>query len=188
MAPATPLDPADAPLLAGPFCFLRHGETERNRLGLIAGSADVPLNETGRAQAREAAARLLHSGIDAIWSSPLERAHATASCVAETLGLPVSVIPELAERNWGELEGQPRATRIARATLAGAESWEEFAARTVAGLRRIPASRLPLVVAHSGTYRVLTAWLQIAPRTAPIENCLPLRFVRGAGAWSVTVI
>ncbi|MDP1673379.1 MAG: histidine phosphatase family protein, partial [Burkholderiales bacterium] len=96
---------APAPLLSGPFCFLRHGETEPNRLGLVAGASDVPLNERGLAQARAAAARLASGGIDAIWCSPLQRARNTARCVTEVLGIEPVIVAELAERNWGELEG-----------------------------------------------------------------------------------
>ncbi len=175
----------DAPLLAAPFCFLRHGETEDNRLGLIAGMSDVALNATGRSQARAAVQQLAHSGIDAIWSSPLQRARATAQCVAETLGLPICVVAQLAERNWGELEGKPRESRIAGMTPPGGESIEAFRDRTLAGLRQIRASRLPLIVAHSGTFRVLSEWLQIPPRSTAIENCVPLRFWFEAGSWRI---
>lgn len=179
---------ADAPILAAPFFFLRHGETENNRLGLIAGSTDVPLNESGIGQARAAADRLAASGIDAIWTSPLLRARTTASHVAETLGLPVRVVPQLAERNWGALEGRPRALRVPAVTPPGAESAEVFRARTLLGLRAIAASRLPLVVAHSGTFRVLSAWLGIPTRSAPLDNCAPLLFQPQAGGWRVTPV
>lgn len=164
-----------APLLAGPFLFLRHGETENNRLGLVAGASDVPLNATGQAQARAAAQRLITSGIDAIWSSPLRRARDTADCVAQALGLPVLVIPELAERNWGELEGRPRELRQPGVTPPGGESLENFRGRTLRGLQQIASSRLPLIVAHSGTFRVLGDWLGLPPQAAPVANSLPLR-------------
>jgi probable phosphoglycerate mutase len=177
--------PDDAPILAAPFCFLRHGETENNRLGLIAGSTDVPLNETGLAQARAAAQRLAQSGIDAIWSSPLERARTTAAHVAEVLHLPVHVVPQIAERNWGELEGTPRALRVPGVTPPNGESAEEFHERTLAGLRAIAPSGLPLIVAHSGTFRVLCAWLGIAERSAPVANCAPLLFQPQPGGWRV---
>jgi probable phosphoglycerate mutase len=173
----------DAPLLAAPFCFLRHGETENNRLGLIAGMSDVALNATGRLQARAAAQRLAKSGIDAIWSSPLRRARDTAQCVAETLGLPIGVVAQLAERNWGELEGKPLELRVAGMTPPGGESIEAFKDRTLAGLRQIRASRLPLIVAHSGTFRVLTEWLRLPARSAPIDNCTPLLLRPHDGGW-----
>jgi probable phosphoglycerate mutase len=172
-------------LLAGSFIFLRHGETENNRLGLVAGASDVPLNATGQAQARAAAQRLTAGGIDAIWSSPLRRARDTADCVAQALGLPVLVVPELAERNWGELEGRPRELRQRGVTPPGGESLEAFRARTLRGLQQIAPSRLPLIVAHSGTFRVLSDWLGLPPQTAPVANSLPLRLSPlPGGRWS----
>src|SRR5207253_1326141 len=120
-------------LFDGPFLFLRHGETEVNRLGLIAGSRDVPLNDTGRAQARAAAALLARRGIRAVYSSPLVRARSTAECVAAALELPLVQVRELAERDWGALEGQPRALRRDDATPAGAEELQAFVRRTLEG-------------------------------------------------------
>jgi probable phosphoglycerate mutase len=176
----------DVPLLAAPFCFLRHGETENNRLALVAGASDVPLNATGLAQAQAAAQRLTSSGIDAIWASPLQRAHDTARCVASVLGLEIVVVPELAERNWGELEGRPRELRVRGMTPPGGESLEVFRARTLAGFARIAPSRLPLIVAHSGTFRVLCEWLDIPQQAEPVANSQPLRLHRDDardGAW-----
>lgn len=176
-----------AALLAAPFCFLRHGETESNRLGLIAGASDVPLNATGLAQARSAAQRLAGSNVDAIWSSPLQRAYDTARCVADVLGLDIVIVPELAERNWGEREGQPRAMRGPRpATPPGGEGLEAFRARTLAGFARITPSRLPLVVAHSGTFRILGEWLGLPAQDAPVANSVPLRLYRDPlrGVWT----
>ena len=179
------MSPPDTPLLAAAFCFLRHGETENNRLGLIAGMTDVPLNAMGVEQACTAAQRLAHAGIDAIWSSPLTRARTTAHHVAEALELPVVVVPQLAERNWGELEGTPRDQRIPGTTPPGGESLEAFRARTLAGFEQIRGSRLPLIVAHSGTCRVLCDWLRTAPRSSPLANCMPLLLSPEAGGWGV---
>lgn len=175
-----------APLLAAPFCFLRHGETENNRFGLVAGASNVPLNATGLAQARAAAEKLAHSGIDAIWCSPLQRARDTAACAAAALGLDVTIVPDLAERNWGELEGKPRELRVRGVTPPGGESLEKFRARTLAGLQQIRTSRLPLIVAHSGTFRILSDWLHIPQQAAPVANSLPLRFTASAGGnWNI---
>ena len=177
---------ATAPLLAAPFCFLRHGETESNRLGLVAGSSDVPLNATGLAQARAAAQRFAGSEVDAIWSSPLQRAHDTARCVAGVLGLDIVIIPDLAERNWGALEGKPRESRARGLTPPGGESLEAFRARALAGFARVTPSRLPLIVAHSGIYRVLCDWLNLPQQAAPVGNSVPLRLLRDpaqGGGW-----
>ncbi len=173
-------------LFAAPFCFLRHGETETNRLGLTAGATDVALNETGWQQARAAASILKDRDIDAIFCSPLKRARDTADCVAAALGLPATVIAELAERNWGALEGKPRALRVRNAEPPGGEGPDAFAQRTLAGLAKIPVSRLPLVVAHSGTFRVVCRALGIAAAETPVDNARPVRFEPAAtpgAAW-----
>lgn len=186
IAPDFVAPPSAAPLLTAPFCFLRHGETENNRLGLVAGASNVPLNATGLAQARAAAQILAHRGIDAIWCSPLQRAHDTAACVAAVLGLDITTVPDLAERNWGELEGRPRELRVRGVTPPGGESLEKFRARTLAGLQQVRTSHLPLIVAHSGTFRILSDWLHIPQQTAQVANSLPLRFTPSAGgSWNV---
>ena len=167
---------ATCALFHAPFVFLRHGETETNRLGLTAGMTDVALNTTGRQQARAAASALIGRGITALYSSPLQRALESAHCVADTLDLPIIVVPQLAERNWGALEGKPRELRVREAAPPGGEGLEEFTHRTLAGLATIPAGGLPLVAAHSGTFRVVCAHLGIEVR-AQVENCCPLRFV-----------
>ena len=61
------------------IALVRHGQTDFNRDGKLQGTSDIPLNETGIAQAHTAA-RLLADGPaedarwDAVVSSPLERA------------------------------------------------------------------------------------------------------------------
>lgn len=176
-------------LFRAPFYFLRHGETDTNRLGLIAGMQDVRLNATGQRQALAAARRLKNRGIGAIYSSPLGRARATADCVGASLGLPVTEITSLAERNWGELEGKAKAIRVLQATPPGGEGPEEFARRTLGGLEMVPGGNLPLIVAHSGTYRVLCRQLGIAAvEPVPVLNCEPLLFTppaRNGEAWQV---
>ena len=181
---------AGAALFAAPFCFLRHGETELNRLGLVTGSTDVALNATGLSQARAAAHRLTYTGIDAIWCSPLRRARDTAQYVAEILKLDIAIVAELAERNWGELEGKPRALRVRGAIPPGGDNPETFHNRTRAGFLRIKPSRLPLVVAHSGTFRVLCELLDIPQQETQVANSQPLRLLPGTagGAWTVEPI
>lgn len=179
----------EAPPFTGPFCFLRHGETEHNRLGLVAGASDVPLNTAGLAQARAAAARLTGSAIDVIYCSPLQRARDTAACVADVLGITPVIIAELAERNWGVLEGQPRELRVRGATPSGGESPEAFRGRTRRGLRQLRPGHLPLIVAHSGTYRVLGEWLGLSPQDAAVGNCLPLLFKHtNDGRWQIAAL
>lgn len=87
------------------FFVLRHGQTDWNQQLRLQGSTDIPLNETGRLQARTASRFLKDQSITRIIVSPLSRAHETASIVAETLGLPVEVDPRIIERSFGVFEG-----------------------------------------------------------------------------------
>jgi probable phosphoglycerate mutase len=180
------------PLFGTSFYFLRHGESESNRLKIIAGSLDVGLTDIGRAQAREAIERLRPLGITQVSSSNLLRARETAAIIARALALPHVVIPDLAERNWGELEGRPVASRMRGAPPPpGAETAEEFVARVRGALAQVRAEGVPLVVAHSGTHRVLSRLLGLAEPDDAIANCSPIRFAPPAqpgGAWSVAAL
>jgi broad specificity phosphatase PhoE len=90
--------------------LIRHGETAHNAEQLILGQEDVPLNERGllqaRALAKAAAGDGLLAAIDAIHSSPLQRAVATATPLAEALSLPIQTDADLIEMDVGEMEGQ----------------------------------------------------------------------------------
>lgn len=174
----------DIPLFSRPFIYLRHGETESNAAGLIAGSWDVPLTRRGLAQAGQAALGLKRAGVTAIYSSTLKRARDTAAIVARELALPVIAIAELNERNWGELEGKPRASRIPGTTPPDAEPPQAFVARIMQGLALIDTV-LPLIVAHSGAYRVLCRTLRLPEPAQPIANCVPLRFTPPAPGFTV---
>ena len=181
----------EMPLFAGPFYFVRHGETESNVLGIVAGSTDVPLTARGRTQALAAAATLKAAGVTAVYSSSLLRARDTAHCIADALGLPVVIIPELAERNWGELEGKPRGLRRRGIVPAGADTPHEFLQRILRGLRKIDGGGVPLIVAHSGVFRVLSRILGIAETAEPVTNAQPVRFVPPAGnspVWSTEAV
>jgi probable phosphoglycerate mutase len=162
-------------LFRRPFYFLRHGETETNVQRLVAGSLDTELTEVGRQQAIAAAGVLCKEAITGVYSSPLRRARDTALPVAERLGLPIIVIPELAERTWGVLEGKPRGSRVRGVTPEGAESSRAFAERILTALSKIDTDA-PLIVGHSGVFRVLCRTLDIPETEAPIANALPLQF------------
>jgi probable phosphoglycerate mutase len=132
----------------------RHGETDWNRDFRFQGHADVPLNDTGRAQARALAQSLAAEPIDAVYSSDLLRARETAEIVAESLGLPLEVDEGLREIDVGSWQGSTRAQLDGRAW--DGETYDDHRRRTVAALLRI-AERHPdvhvLVVAHGGTLR-----------------------------------
>jgi probable phosphoglycerate mutase len=162
-----------------PFWYLRHGETDWNRQGLSQGNIDIPLNELGLAQAREAAVRLRNRGITSIVASPLSRARVTAEIVGEALGLPVTIEPDLREVSWGVHEGKPldewfHGWISGHTTPEGAESFAELRRRSVAGLNRaVGQPPAVLVVAHGGVFRAIRSVmkLEISGRT---RNCVPM--------------
>ena len=86
------------------FLF-RHGETDWNRERRLQGQRDIPLNETGRAQAAELARRLAPYGLEAVLSSDLARAASTARIVADVLALPLHFDTDLREASLGKAEG-----------------------------------------------------------------------------------
>ena len=90
--------------------LFRHGETDHNAGRLALGRQDVPLNDRGRAQA-QAIARAYGDGVGiaAIYSSPLQRAVATATPLANALGLAIEADPALIEMDIGEIEDKPLA-------------------------------------------------------------------------------
>jgi broad specificity phosphatase PhoE len=165
------------PLLTRHFYFLRHGETESNVRGIVAGSTDMLLTELGHAQARAAAIKLEHRGVTEIYSSTLRRARDTADYFAHALGVPLTIIPELEERRWGDLEGKPRNLRVPGVTPPGAETPEEFNNRVLEGLSKINARGAPLIVSHSGVFRVLCRTLGVAEPTEQIANAQPAHCV-----------
>ena len=87
------------------FYVLRHGQTDWNVQARLQGSTDIPLNDTGRAQARVAADILDGLGITRIVASPLSRALETAQIVGAKLGLTPQTDVRLIERNFGLFEG-----------------------------------------------------------------------------------
>lgn len=63
--------------------LVRHGESEWNRIGRYQGQLDAPLSELGLRQAQALAERLSNEKLDAIYSSPLQRARRTAGAISE---------------------------------------------------------------------------------------------------------
>jgi broad specificity phosphatase PhoE len=150
----------------------RHGETDDNREPVrVQGFRDTPLNDTGRRQASELAARVAADGIRSLWSSDLSRARETAEIVGRRLGLSPRLDPRLREANRGEWEGRlfidvEREDPAGYAAwlragdsfrFPGGESLREQLERVTASVHEIEeAGELPaLVVCHGGSIRVM---------------------------------
>ncbi|MCS6938882.1 MAG: histidine phosphatase family protein [Roseiflexus sp.] len=92
------------------FYIIRHGQTDWNLQGRWQGKADIPLNDTGRAQAQRLAGHLHRRRIrfDAIYSSDLLRAWETATLIADRLNLIPAPLPALREIDVGAWSGLTR--------------------------------------------------------------------------------
>src|SRR5947209_47465 len=154
----------------------RHGETAWNRDGIWQGWADPPLNDTGRAQARELAEQLRAVPFDAVYSSDLRRAHETAELVAEPHGVPVVVDPELREidvGSWSGLTQDEIREQFPDGKRRDGETHEQHAARVRGAIERIArenVGRRVLVVTHGGTMRAIHGAISEEP-FRPVANC-----------------
>lgn len=88
------------------FLLLRHGQTELSVERRYSGRGNPALTELGRRQADAAAAYLgARGGVNAVITSPLQRAYDTAAAAAKALGLDVTVDEDLIETDFGDWEG-----------------------------------------------------------------------------------
>lgn len=88
------------------FLLVRHGQTEWNRHEHFRGRMDIPLNETGRAQAAATARRIAETWQPvAVYTSPLNRAYETGAFIGRALGLVPVVHPGLNDIDYGRWHG-----------------------------------------------------------------------------------
>lgn len=178
-----PLDPV-------PFWFLRHGETDWNARRLTQGNVEVPLNAAGRAQAREAAARLRGRGIARIVCSDLGRAVETAEIVGGVLGLAFTTDAALREARFGDQEGREMGEWYTRwvtgdYTPEGGEVFADLCARVVPAVNRaLAGAGTVLIAAHGGMFRAIRAAMGLSPAVRT-ENGVPLECVPGVPAWQL---
>lgn len=182
--------------------LVRHGETDWNSGGRIQGSTDIPLNETGRAQARDLAERLAseYAGRDAVVvSSDLSRAAETADVIAAALGTTVSHrMPGLQERSYGDAEGMDAPTFAEMygpwhaADVPNAETWPVVRERALAALAEAldaaPDGTHVIAVAHGALIRevILFATDGEFPREGErLPNCSATTFRIDGDAWEM---
>jgi probable phosphoglycerate mutase len=158
----------------------RHGQTVWHAENRYAGVSDIGLTDTGRAQAEALGRWAAAHPVDAIWTSPLSRAVATAEPACRALDLVPRREPGLVECDFGVVEGRTlaefeaedpdraaafRADPVAH-PFPGAEDPTAAAARGAAALRRIagahPGGRV-LVVAHNTLLRLVLCTLLSIP-------------------------
>lgn len=143
----------------------RHGQTDWNRTKRLQGWTDIPLNATGETQASLLAERLAEIKLDAIYTSTLSRARATAGALDGRA--PLVAMEGLRERGMGAFEGfhadgrdpERQAEFVRRKVqlgddLDGGESFDGFQERIYGTLDRIVSEHTDgtiLVVGHGAT-------------------------------------
>ena len=160
---------------------LRHGRTVWNVERRFQGSADLPLDDIGVAQADAAAAQLERAEPSLLLSSDALRAKQTAEVLATSIGVEMRPDPRLREADLGSWEGLTREEverRFPREYLAwrhgidirrgGGETYAEVAERAHAAideaLERLPSGETMVVVTHGGTAKaVIGRLLGLAP-------------------------
>lgn len=85
--------------------IVRHGETIWHAENRYAGHTDVPLTDVGRKQAQQLIPWARSAKLDIVATSDLTRAIETATPLSEAIGLPLTVIPQLREVDFGQCDG-----------------------------------------------------------------------------------
>jgi probable phosphoglycerate mutase len=181
-APVQPTGWAQAEGQPTTTILLRHGQTGFSTERRFAGRGDIPLTDTGRRQAAAAADRLAVRGIDAIVTSPLQRARRTAEAVAAVTGAPLAVDDGLIEADFGKWEGltfgeaaqrwpDEMSAWLASADVAppGGESLADAARRVLAAMDRLLATHertTLLLVSHVTPIKTLACRALLAPPAA----------------------
>jgi len=156
----------------GKLILVRHGESLGNRDRIFAvNPADLPLTELGYRQAREVAAQIKTMfQAEVVVASPFVRARETGRVIAEALGLPLEIEPDLYERDVGSLKGQSY-DELERAPgydldrpwawkPRDGESYEDVKARVGPILDRLAQAhptRDVVIVSHGGVMQTLQA-------------------------------
>jgi broad specificity phosphatase PhoE len=187
--------------------FVRHGETDWNRVQRYQGQTDIPLNDTGRGQAARNGAALRRrlgeaaSALDFV-SSPQLRAAETMQILRRELGLPIEPFrrdPRLMEQHFGHWEGElyarlpeidPEGFAARKAdpwhwSPRGGESYVVLATRVGAWLDEI--ERDTLVTSHGNVSRAVRHLVlgleQRAVTTMPVPQDEVLILRDGAAEW-----
>ncbi|MDN6400651.1 MAG: histidine phosphatase family protein, partial [Brachybacterium sp.] len=152
------------------FGLVRHGQTDYNLRDLFQGSSDIPLNETGIAQAHAAFDGLPAVDWDVVVSSPLQRAEQTARIIGQDHDIPFGGTEDrLREIDWGAAEGQPTSEmeqQYPGRDFPGVEGTQQVADRGFDGLEALEEKyrgQKVLVVAHGTLIRFLLSGIMEQP-------------------------
>jgi probable phosphoglycerate mutase len=151
--------------------LLRHGEIEVRGEKRFVGQTDLPLNDTGRNQARWWQKRLASVTLERIYCSDLLRSLETAKIIAAAGQRDIEPLAQLREIHLGQWEGlsmrevrtrnpekwRQRGERLASCRPPGGESFSDLQERVVPVFEDIAAQTTGdvLIVSHAGVIRVI---------------------------------
>lgn len=188
--------------------LMRHGAIETGAQKRYIGQLDLPLNSTGREQARWWREKLASVPFERIITSDLKRAYQTAAIIAEKQAAPIHAMAELREIDMGEWDGrsmasirrqfpykwEERGRRIDRFRPPGGESFRQLSDRAAPVIEKLAAQMTGplLMVAHAGVNRTLLCHvlgmpLQNLLRIAQDFSALNLIEFRG-GRWRLAAM
>lgn len=181
------------------FFFVRHAETAWNDKKLCQGQKDIALNEKGILEAKAFAMQVKDVNIDCIITSPLTRALQTAQEICHFHSdVKIHIIPQLAERSWGELEGISSEEMYAIEKLEeenplytpgrGVEPRSVFRERILSGiLESQKYSSHPFIVSHGRVFMELCYLLMIPP-VRQLSNCQLVKMTASDSKWKANII
>ncbi len=152
------------------FYFMRHGQTDLNRLNKYTGVLDYPLNILGIEQCINAKKTIDILDIKKVYSSSLLRAKQTAKLVIDKKAI---ILKELDERDFGILAGLKK-VNYKKNFFPKGESNYRLKNRVSKVFKKIELENKSLIVSHSRVFKTICEILQI--RTNGIKNCEIVKF------------
>lgn len=178
-------------ILKKEFYFLRHGQTDHNLLennekGDHPG--DIPLNETGKSQAKAIEPLVALLPVQTICISPMLRTEQTKEIVAERLNGEHHVIDDLRECNfeiWNAMRKLGMYYSIPEEGIV-----RHFMERVVNGINQALSLKGPtLIVGHGGTFWTACCVMGIKSHVWLLDNCGLVHFTLGPlGEWNISLL
>jgi probable phosphoglycerate mutase len=189
--------------------YLRHGETDWNRISRFQGHSDIPLNSKGILQAAQVREFFDYCRPDIFLSSDLQRAVITAKIANQNLQIPHLIDPRLREVHLGQAEGK---TYDEAVSLWGAETLENWMSshsdfndfrfpggetkkecvERIRNFLEVTMAQMPYqtigVCGHGGTLKLLCQYISMnSSKAFPIPNCCiyKLDFQLSGARWSL---
>lgn len=179
--------------------IMRHGTTDWNVEKRMQGRTDIPLNEEGRALAREAKEKYSDAHFDICFCSPLVRARETAELFLEGRDIDIVIDDRLVEMSFGIYEGVDSPAKIPGSPIRtffkepenytgveGGETFEELFERTGEFLEEkveplLSEGKDVLIVGHGAMNSAIISRIKGFERkdfwTVGIENCKLLKLI-----------